>query len=431
MKMVTGIKSIILLILSLILQDCKERPLSKHDPEVIDLESNIKNFQEIKLSQFNAQIIYLPLRKDENLEISYISNIDVTSDMILISNSDLCLLFDHNGKIIKKIGDKGRGPNEYSAIVNSSFGFNNNLYVQFLGNILEYKLDGSFINSFDIKKDKDPLFYMCSWTVLNDSIFFGQVPLPSRGNGKIKAILFDKFGRTKQEYENYILLERPRSGFSSSEDSQASFYRFNGNLYFKEMMNDTLFWLTQDYSLSPRITFNIGKYCKPKEYRQQGHSESSNPFNFVYLRNVFEISNFLFLDCSFGVHSPAKRLTPREYMGMQIWVNTSNVLGIYNKENKSLRFSLPSSTDNSLFTTGFYNDIDAGPRFYPIKQFNDSTMVMWIEAKHLKDHIASSDFRNSEPIYPEKKRLLEEMTKNISELDNPILMFVVFKKHND
>ena len=431
MKIDTSIKVLIPLIFILGLQDCKKTPSNREDLVSIDLESNIKNFHKIELSQLNAQVTYLPLRKDDNLEISYISNIDVTADIILISNSDLCLLFDRSGKIIKKIGEKGRGPNEYSAIVNSCFGFNNNLYVQNLGYILEYKTDGSFVNSFDIKKDKDPLFYMSSWTLLNDSIFFGQVPLPGSGNGIIKAILFDKYGRTIRGYKNYIFLDRPESGFSSSEDSQASFYRYNGNLYFKELMNDTLFFLTRDYNLSPRISFKIGRYSKPKEYRQKGDSEKSNPFNYVYLRHVYEISDFLFLDCSFGFHSPAKRLTPREFMGNQIWVNTSDVLGVYNKADRSLKFVTPSSTDNFLFTTGFYNDIDGGPRFYPFKQVNDSTMVMWIEAKQLKDHIASPDFRDSEALYPDRKRRLEEMTKSINELDNPILMFVTFKKHID
>ena len=58
-------------------------------------------------------------------------------------------------------------------------------------------------------------------------------------------------------------------------------------------------------------------------------------------------------------------------------------------------------------------------------------MVMRIEAKQLKDHIASPDFRDSEALYPDRKRRLEEMTKSINELDNPILMFVTFKKHID
>jgi len=48
-----------------------------------------------------------------------------------------------------------------------------------------------------------------------------------------------------------------------------------------------------------------------------------------------------------------------------------------------------------IVATGLFNDIDAGPRFYPKKQVNDSVMAMWIEAKQLKDHVASDDFKKA------------------------------------
>jgi hypothetical protein len=259
------------------------------------------------------------------------------------------------------------------------------------------------------------------------------VPPPNIGNGKIKAIIFDKKGITRFEFKNYIFLDRPTIGVSGSEDSQACFYRYKGKLYFKEEMNDTLFCLTDSFKLCPIASFNIGKYSKPKKYRNMvmergsGPPEGYNPANYIYLRNVFKISNFLLLDCNFGFHTPARRITPKEIMGKQLWYNTQSVLGFYSKENMSLVFCKPTSTDNPLFTTGFYNDIDAGPRFYPFKQVNDSTMVMWIEAKNFKEHIASDDFKNNIPKYPEKKKQLEELTKSISEFDNPVLMFVTFK----
>jgi hypothetical protein len=109
-------------------------------------------------------------------------------------------------------------------------------------------------------------------------------------------------------------------------------------------------------------------------------------------------------------------------------VNTTNVLGIYNIQSNSLVFCEPTSTDNPLFTSGIYNDVDAGPRFYPMKQVNDSTLAMWIEAKQLKDHVASKDFMNSIVKYPEKKKELEILASSLKETDNPILMLVRLKK---
>jgi hypothetical protein len=149
----------------------------------------------------------------------------------------------------------------------------------------------------------------------------------------------------------------------------------------------------------------------------------------MQLENVFQTQNYLILDCQFNVQFPAKRLTPKIVMeGISSWYNTTRALGIYDKQTKKLIFCKPTSTDNSLFTSGLYNDIDAGARFFPKTQVNDSTMVMSIEAKQLKDHVASADFKNTVVKYPEKKQQLEELANRLTEFDNPVLMFVTIKK---
>jgi hypothetical protein len=55
-------------------------------------------------------------------------------------------------------------------------------------------------------------------------------------------------------------------------------------------------------------------------------------------------------------------------------------------------------------------------------------MVMWVNAAELKAHVASDDFRNNVPKYPDKKQKLEELANKLSVTDNPVLMFVTFKK---
>ena len=53
-----------------------------------------------------------------------------------------------------------------------------------------------------------------------------------------------------------------------------------------------------------------------------------------------------------------------------------------------------------------------------------------IEAKQLKDHVESNDFKDIVPKYPKKKKQLEELAKSLTEFDNPVLMFVTFNKIN-
>ena len=90
-------------------------------------------------------------------------------------------------------------------------------------------------------------------------------------------------------------------------------------------------------------------------------------------------------------------------------------------------FCKPSDTDNRLNTTGIFNDIDCGPRFFTQVMFNDSIMLMLVKADELRDHVASDDFKNGSTKYPEKKRKLQELAESLTEYDNPVLMFVTFR----
>ena len=107
--------------------------------------------------------------------------------------------------------------------------------------------------------------------------------------------------------------------------------------------------------------------------------------------------------------------------------NTTFALGIYHIRSGNLAFSEPTSTDNPLFTSGLYNDIDGGPRFFPTSMENDSTMGMWVDALDFKNHVASDDFKNNEVKFPEKKLELQELADSLTEFDNPILILARFK----
>lgn len=70
-----------------------------------------------KLSEFAADIEYIPLQTTEN---SFLGNIRrkviSTDDKIYIQNLDEILCFDTYGKFLSKLQNRGRGPEEYTTI---------------------------------------------------------------------------------------------------------------------------------------------------------------------------------------------------------------------------------------------------------------------------------------------------------------------------
>lgn len=414
------------MILTILSVSCNKGNDAKSQTQIIDIESNINKMEIIYLSQFTDNIRYVPLKTFQDLTFQGIWKCIFTDSMILAYDMHKCLLYDYNGNVIAKIGQSGRGPGEYNYIKNVEFGPKNKILIHSQFDLFEYNMDGSFLRQIKNFFRPNSDTYISSWSIVKDSLFFGHVP-NTTGLSENKALIIDKFGQIKNRYKNYILFQRDLPQTGHTEDF-AHIYSFNDSIFYKECYNDTLFLLDNDFKLIPEYILKLGKYMMPISNRKLPII-SQNFNDYITQWEVFQTEKYLLLSCGFANRFPAKRLTPRIIMeGTTSMFNTTSVLGIYDKKSRNLTFCKPTSTDNPLFTTGFYNDLDAGPRFYPINSVNDSTLVMWIDAKKLKEHVESNDFKNNMPKYPEMKNAISEIANELTVFDNPVLMFVTFNK---
>lgn len=394
----------------------------------LDIESNMKKMEIVNLSQFNADIRYVPFSSKGDAYFTPI-DFDISNNSIVVTNLRKdCFLFNSEGEFISRIGKIGRGPEEYQYLNLMGFNSNNKIYIQSQYDLLEYNKDGSFVKKYSKCFLINNIFNLYNGFFINDSLILGHVS-NTTGQIEYKALIVNKNGGVKSYSKNYLLFNSKFKGVDGMEGQQTHYYKFNNSVYYKEFYNDTLFMLNEKYDLVPKYSFNFGKFKEPLSDRGKLPPEREMR-KFIYLSFVYQTKNYLYLDCEFADQYPAKN-TPQiqsiSGTNSKPYKN-SKVLGIYDKKTNQLKFCKPTSTNNPLFTSGIYNDIDAGPRFFPRKQINDSTLVMWIEAKQLKDHVASNDFKNMKPKYPEKKKKLEELANSLNEFDNPVLMFVTFKK---
>lgn len=429
--MIYRIKELCFLIMLLLFNNCNTKKASNGSPTLIDIGSNLRKMEIINLSQFTDNVRYVPLEAFEDLIFTGLWDCIFSDSLILATDPNKCLLYDFEGNVISKIGTRGRGPGENPFISNAGFGPDKKIYIQSLNDLYEFKIDGSLLKKYQ------KFFFLNnesvgSWLPINDSLFMGKI-CSFRGNEKNKALIFSKKGDIKYCFKNYILFDRGRELVGKPEKF-ANIYQFQNEIFFKEVYNDTLFLLKGLTKLIPKYIINLGKFSEPIAQRENRVKErdlgiSKAWQNYAYVENVFQIKDFLFFDCDLNSQFPAKRLTPRIVLGgISLEHNTTNALGIFNKNTKEFFFCKPTTTDNPLFTSGLYNDIDAGPRFFPMQMVNDSTMVMWFDAKQLKDHTSSDDFKDVTPKYPDKKKALEYLAKTLTEFDNPVLMFVTFNK---
>jgi len=409
---------------------CSSERTTDDNSETIDIESNISNMKEANLSSFCESLRYIPLETVDNMLLSGISSIKIFKDLIIVHDRSNCLVYDSKGHFITRIGTKGTGPGEYKYIDNLGIGFDPDLriYLSSLYDIYEYNTDGTFINRYSNRLRINDSVAVSRWEIINDSLFFGHLP-NNTGNNRLKALIMNKYGEVLHGYGNYIFFTRDFKHSTSSSDIFAHFNRFRNTFFYKDYFNDTLFMLNNQSELVARYAFDFGRYKFPVSERAKIQNWKFTMSDYIFIWEVFQTDDYLFINCDFKNHFPAKRLTPKTILpGMVSMGNTSNALGIFNKKDKSLFFCKPTDTDNPLFTSGLFNDIDDGPRFFPKWQVNDSVMIMWVSAKELKDHITSDDFKKGEAKHPEKKKKLERLANSLSEFDNPVLMLVTFRK---
>ena len=417
-----------LLVFTNLLWSCSNRPYSETSCIQVNVENGIKNMEVVNLSDFTDKIDYISLQTNKETTLGYVDKVDISDNLILISDMNNCLLFDLSGNYITRYGRKGRGPGEYPYITNIRFGSKKKVWLSDYENLYEFQRDGSFVNKYLNGVLINEEFSLQNWIPVCDSLFLGNIPNNS-GQNRNKAIITNSLGHIKYSFKNYIFFNRKK--VISGPDNHANIYYYKQTLYFKELNNDTLFYLSDKLNLIPTFAFNLGNLKEPVSERENFKFDD-HMLKYIYMENTFQTDGFLFLDCNLGDHFSAKRLSEKKFPFptiKPILTNTQNALGIYSIKKGSLVFCEPTSTDNPLYTTGLYNDIDGGPRFYPAKQVNDSTLAMWVTAKDLKDHIASVEFKNSIPKYPAKKKQLQDLADRLTENDNSVLMFVTFKKN--
>jgi hypothetical protein len=165
-----------------------------------------------------------------------------------------------------------------------------------------------------------------------------------------------------------------------------------------------------------------------------------------YSDTVFSILPDLSYQASFII-SPGEHRVPRsqinavvqfkQYMHIYKIFETTRYLMIRYYYKKQILLLVEKNSRNTFTndvgpneTGGIFNDLDGGTKFLPISYFviNDREYLCGLtNPLQIKNLITSSEFKNSTPKYPDKKKALEKLANSLKETDNPVLMLVRLK----
>jgi hypothetical protein len=421
--MQNGFRQIVIFkVILLLLASCSKQ--SGQDFTIIDFESNVSNFKPVKLSELADVLEYIALETTPGLLLEEIKYLDISGDKIAVADKNVCLLFDSKGKFISQTGRYGNGPGEYTHISQIRI-VNNSILIPDAGkdNIQFYNAEGEYLYSVKAPGEFSPSIHSRNFISDTDTTFFIRIPNRS-GSEPYRIALFDKNGHVIQKYRNTSYFNRQKPVFGTS-DVSAQFYKLKDKIYYKEMLNDTI-WQIEDDNLRVGHVILMGKYgfsIKDKELPMPvWHKKLADEC--IDVGYVFECNRYIYFMFNFLLQYP---FTYFRKSNIPSGKAPYEILGLYDKKEDNFFLVNPSYKEGQPEPTGIENDMDGGVNIMPRYIIKDTLMVSWVNAYELKIYVASNAFKNSTPKYPEKKKELEQLAGRLSENDNPVLMMVKLK----
>lgn len=383
----------IYLITFLFLFSCK----AKNETGVISIDPNNFIYKAIKLSDFAEDIEYIPLSNEKPISAVFLESIDlIDNNFIIAARPSQIGVYNRQGQFLNNIGREGRGPGEY----HFCFPFATNdekklIYLLNTYSIIVYNYDGDFlynINISDFGERFDEI--QCD----SNFIYLFRIDCTC---GKYNWVIINEQGEKVYTKKNFTPPFDPDFAYYT-----VNTYKFSDHYCYWNNINDTIFDVSPTH-YSVRYTFARNKNrLTPENFK----TLQKDPGDIYIPRYIGESNKFLFLSFNCG--------RGRGYALID------------KSEEISYAFDQTMIKTNRI-DFGFINDFDSGLNFAASKILainKEYYMIGYIDAYRLKAHVQTSEFKNSTPKYPEKKRELEELANSLNNNDNPVLMLVKLKE---
>ena len=361
----------------------------------LPIEENMNKSSMLRLSDYASEIEYIPLQTLDNALLAGHEYLALSPEYFITFGKE-CIVFNREGEFVRKISNEGKGPGEFMSAY-SSYLYPVNQLIYFPSTAYEkinvYSLENELLNeiirpqpSVKVRNISGDLF----------AVYRGFL----HGNAEWNTMVFNSSG---DSVSCIINVYRHEGTGRIVFNEEHIYYYFNDNLHLKEAYSDTIYKFNSEGKHIPKYVLDLGILSVPASIKN--NSESMRSFfsgEYFGVNGIYESDQYLIFKY---IHN-----------------NKRNNLMIYNKKTGKIE-NFPEDERSG----GIKNDLDGGPDFIP--EHNDNNLFLQkINAFEFIAHVASEEFRNSNPKYPEKKKELEELAASLDENDNPVLMLVKLKE---
>jgi hypothetical protein len=367
----------------------------------VDVFASMNKTKKTDLAEITTFLSYTRLSPSNNAAlIGRIRTCAVNDSYIIIYDdmSNRLLIFDNKGTYLRDLLIQGKGPNEFIGITSIDILPDNEIL------ILKDCRDISIMNSEGLIKKQFRIrgtALFAKW--LNEKVITLIYSYPNYLNNNGFEISFiDLAGR--------VLSNSLRNSIVNVDYNEMNPYISCGwnrdTLYYWNQFRDTVYSITQDLKVIPRLVLKHSKQKYPIESIKKGGMLRPD---FTFYLGYIEDGYFEFRDMalmSIGYKDKTYRLLINPKNG-----DGNNLLYDYNSDHYQ----------------GFKNNLDGGSEYWPRFITRDGDMVMTIDPNNLRETFLRHRKNKDIVRFPNQQDSLQKnIIDKISLMDNPI--FIKIKK---
>jgi len=366
----------------------------------IEIVSNIRNPQIVKLSEVALSIDYCMLETDKKCLIRN-KSIYNSGEYFVYMSWDACYVFERKtGAFIRQISQIGQGPNDYQYAGRVLNGDKGQIFLIGNNQYLFFNIDGTLSHKTKV---------FANHFIAYENLYVRYVP-NTMGNSTNRIAFHDsKTGEIIDSIPNSRFY-KSAEGRSYSYGNDFSFHTFNNFLFYKDIYCDTLYQI-KDFSLQPRYIFNTGGRTVPYESQIEGRAdiqamiagrENDRYAKYIVVNSFFESTNFLLFT-----------FDNRNMKYPVVYHKSEDKLHIM----PSIPIPLLYLRDGKMPLFGLENDMDGGLPFWPDQMISENEMMCVYTAEELLEL--------------DRSKITDEKLKNVlNSLDiesNPVVAIVTLK----
>ncbi|HBB91295.1 MAG TPA: hypothetical protein DC042_06165 [Bacteroidales bacterium] len=397
---------VLVLTLGLLCMGCSTKQVTPEVAEIVDLSQIWNHPSEIKLSDFTADIEYVPLETRPDCLIGDPRGVivQVLEKHIAISSGTL-LIFDRKGRFLNKIGAIGHGPREYAGStrfsVDEKKGRVDILDVSRF-RVVSFRITGEFIGEFSIKKGNEPLITRDATGRLG---IFYLTNAGDPGNPTRIEWISDT-GEVLDSIPVYTANQKAGGAFMAIF---SNLYWSGNDLLFNENPLDTIYRLTPERRWEPRWIVDVGPKRMPSEVSLDLGQFQEGLYRYNLAKIFQETHRYLIFGTNCG------RL---------------GGVAVYDKKTKQALY-MPQPADSASGLRVLRNDFDGGPPissfFFVVVSHSEDYFITPVTPMDLMEAVTKDQKPGSDLLRPDLFEKVNTLASRLTENDNPVLMLVRMK----